>query len=108
MQSKQPHDPPVETLSKRGGDPVARELRGTRAVALTGDGGAVALRVQHHQFVLQAAAAHALGTNQNQRLPPEGWDLGHLFVYPQLVAVELCAIEERAEPLSDSLTQQRL
>lgn len=68
-----------------------------RAAALTGDGGAVALRVQHHQFVLQAAATHSLGTNQDQRLPPEGRDLGHLFVYSQLVAVELCEVQERAE-----------
>lgn len=74
--------------------------------ALTGDGGAVALRVRHHQLVLQAAAAHPLGTNQNQRLPPEGRDLGHLFVYPQLVAVELCAGGERVESLSDSFIQK--
>lgn len=77
-----------------------------QAAALTGDSGAVALRVRHHQFVLQAAAAHPLGTNQDQRLPPEGRDLGHLLVYPQLVAVELWAGNERAAPLSDSLTRR--
>lgn len=56
---------------------------------LTGDGGPIALGVGHQQFVLQTAAAHPLGTNQNERLPPEGRDLGHLLVDAQLMTIKL-------------------
>lgn len=56
--------------------------------ALTRDSGAIPLGIRHHQFVFQTAAADPLRTNQNQRLPPEGRDLGNLFVYPQLVAIK--------------------
>lgn len=56
--------------------------------ALTGDGGAVPLGIRHQKLVFQTATADPLRTNENQRLPPEGRDLGNLFIYPQLVAVE--------------------
>lgn len=56
--------------------------------ALTGDGGAVPLRIRHQQLVLQTATADSLRSNQNQRLPSEGRDLGNLFIDPELVTVE--------------------
>lgn len=56
--------------------------------ALTGDGGGIALGIRHQQLVFQTATANPLRTNQNQCLPPEGRDLGNLFVYPQLVAIK--------------------
>ncbi len=56
--------------------------------ALTGDGGAIPLRIRHQQLVFQTATANPLRTNQNQCLPPEGRDLGNLFVYAQLMPIE--------------------
>lgn len=56
--------------------------------ALTGNGGAIPLRIRHQQLVFQTATADPLRTNQNQCLPPEGWDLSNLFIYPQLVAIK--------------------
>lgn len=50
--------------------------------ALTGDGGAVPLGIGHQELVLQAASADTLGTDQHQRLPPEGRDFGDLFIDP--------------------------
>lgn len=55
----------------------------------TGDGGSEAAGLENHEAVLQAAPAHSLGTNQNQSLPLEGRDLGHLLVDLQLVSVKL-------------------
>ena len=57
--------------------------------ALTGDGGAVALRIRHQQLVLQTTATDPLRSNQNQRLPPEGRDFCNLLVDPQLMPIEL-------------------
>lgn len=57
-------------------------------VVLTGDGGPVPLGVGHQQLVLQTATADPLRTNQNERLPPEGRDLGHLLIDPQLMAIK--------------------
>lgn len=57
--------------------------------APTGDGGSEAPGLENHEAVLQAAPAHSLGTNQNQSLPLEGRDLGHLLVDLQLVSVKL-------------------
>lgn len=56
--------------------------------ALTGDGGAITLSIRHQQLVLQTATADPLRTNQNQSLPPEGRDLGNLFIDPQLMAIK--------------------
>ena len=59
-----------------------------KTTGLTGGGRGVALGVPHQQLVLQTAPSHTLRTNQNQCLPLEGRDFGHLFVDPQLVAVK--------------------
>lgn len=56
--------------------------------ALTGDSGAIPLWIRHQQLVLQTATANPLCTNQNQRLPFEGRDLGNLFVDPQLMTIK--------------------
>lgn len=57
--------------------------------ALTGDGGAIALGIWHHQFVFKTATPNPLCPDQNQRPPPEGRHLCNLFIYLQLVAVKL-------------------
>lgn len=71
---------------------------------LTGGGGGVALGVPHQQLVLQTAPAHALRTNQDQRLPLEGRDLRHLLVDPQLVAVKLWSRDTR-QPMGSLVSQ---
>lgn len=63
--------------------------------ALTGDGGAIALGIRHHQFVFKTATANPLCTDQDQRLPPEGWNLCNLFIYLQLMAIKFCIPLER-------------
>lgn len=52
-------------------------------------GGSEASGVENHEAVLQTAPAHSLSTNQNQRLPLEGWNLCHFLVDLQLVPVKL-------------------
>lgn len=55
----------------------------------TGYSGSKARGIENHETVLQAAPAHALSTNQNQRFSLEWWHLRHLFVDLQLMPVEL-------------------
>lgn len=57
--------------------------------ALTGYGGAVTLGVRHQQLILQTSTTNPLCSNQDQRLPPERRDFGHLLIDPQLVPIEL-------------------
>lgn len=49
--------------------------------------------MKDHQPVLQAASAHALSTNQNQRLSLERRHLCHFLIDLQLVSVKLCLKE---------------
>lgn len=74
--------------------------------ALTGDGGAVPLGIRHQQLVFQTATADPLRTNQNQRLPPEGRDLGNLFIYPQLVAVKFYSESGGKNTINKHIKQQ--
>lgn len=62
--------------------------------ALTGDGGAIALGIRHHQLVFKTATPNPLCTDQNQRLPPERRDLCNLFIYLQLMAIKFCTASE--------------
>lgn len=56
----------------------------------TWDSGAKACGMEHHQPVLQAASAHTLSTNQNQRLSLEWRHLCHFLIDLQLMSVKLC------------------
>lgn len=49
--------------------------------------------MEHHQPVLQAASAHTLSTNQNQRLSLERRHLCHFLIDLQLMSVKLCLKE---------------
>lgn len=87
----------MNELGKKKKNPVQMESKYAEIVAaLTGDGGAIALGIRHHQFVFKTATPNALGTDQNQRLPPEGRDLCNLFVYLQLMAIKFCIPRKRA------------
>ncbi|TNN74655.1 hypothetical protein EYF80_015202 [Liparis tanakae] len=50
---------------------------------------------------LQTATANPLSTNQNQCLPSEGWDLGYLFIYLQLVAIKFYSETSHRGPEKD-------
>lgn len=66
----------------------------TRHAALTGDGGAIPLRIWHQQLVLEATPAHPLCPDQNQALPTEGGHLGNFLVDKQLVPIKLWKTEQ--------------
>lgn len=46
--------------------------------------------LENHESVLEAASAHTLCTDQNQRLSLEWWHFRHFLIDLQLVSVKLC------------------